>query len=269
MKQLKTKSLKNLKALLLAAGFGSRLKPLTDFLPKCLMPINGRPLLEYWFFTLNSVGIQEVLVNVHYRADDVYSFLNRPHLAGRVKSVYEPKLLGTAGTIRANIKFFDDTTSLVIHADNWCQCNFQDFIDYHFKMRPKDCLITMMTFTTNNPMECGIVEIDDECRVKALYEKLNFFAGTRANAAIYIMEPEVLEWIKLRPSVSDISTQVLPHFIGKIATWHNNQVHRDIGSIESLKKAQFDFNYNNCLNDMVVEDDWSKAFAQHKVHNFL
>lgn len=233
------------------------------------MPINGRPLLEYWLSAIEELGITEAFINTHYRANDVESFLNRPHLRGLVKSIYEPMLLGTAGTLRANMNFFAGNPCLVIHADNWCQCNFKDFVDYHFAGRPKDCLITMMTFTADNPMDCGIVKVDQGDRVLAFYEKPKIFIGNRANAAVYIMEPEVLEWISLNSTVTDISTEVLPHFIGKIATWHNNQIHRDIGSYEALKKAQHDFDFKMPGKTIAAMDDWSKNFAEHKIHSYF
>jgi mannose-1-phosphate guanylyltransferase len=257
--------LENLRALLLAAGLGSRLKHLTNLLPKCLMPIQGRPLLEYWLWTLDSVDVKDVLINLHYRAEDVKYFLSRPNLRGRIKYVYEPNLLGTAATLRANASYFRNKTALVIHADNWCHCNFKDFLEYHFKFRPKHCLITMMTFTTSSPKDCGIVEVDDDGCVKNFFEKSESFHGNKANAAVYLIEPDVLDWIERNPLVTDISTEVLPNFIGKISTWHNYQIHRDIGSFEALRAAQKDF-----VPDIVfINDDWSIHFSKHPIHQLI
>lgn len=97
------------RALLLAAGLGIRLRPLTDEWPKCLMPIGKRPLLEYWLQTLLTAGIQDVLVNTHFHADQVNAFLAREQFATWVKSVHERQLLGTAGTLHANVDFFGGT----------------------------------------------------------------------------------------------------------------------------------------------------------------
>mgnify|MGYP001228758815 CR=1 FL=1 len=72
------KNSSSLKSILLAAGLGKRLRPLTNILPKCLMPINGIPLLEYWLASMYILGIEDVLVNVHYRSSDVIKFLSRP-----------------------------------------------------------------------------------------------------------------------------------------------------------------------------------------------
>ena len=86
------------RALLLAAGLGTRLSPLTDEWPKCLMPIGKRPLLEYWLETLHLANVNKVIVNLHHHSEIVQEFLNRPRFNGWVSSVYEETLPGTAGT---------------------------------------------------------------------------------------------------------------------------------------------------------------------------
>ena len=145
-----------MKALLLAAGFGTRLKPLTDSWPKCLMPIRTRPLLEYWLDTLKDAGVLHAYVNTHYHAKEVDNFLKRTKYKGWVYSLYEKKLLGTAATILANQNVLISTDPiLVIHADNLVACDFKDFLDYHLHRRPATTVITMMTFDTKRPQECG------------------------------------------------------------------------------------------------------------------
>ena len=97
--------MKDIKSLLLAAGFGTRLKPLTDIWPKCLMPIRNKPLLGYWLVILRDLGIDDVVVNTHYLSKYVEEFLSQPRFSNWVTPVYEDKLLGTAGTIRNNMDF--------------------------------------------------------------------------------------------------------------------------------------------------------------------
>jgi mannose-1-phosphate guanylyltransferase len=229
-----------MKALLLAAGLGTRLKPLTDIWPKCLMPIKGRPLLEYWLDTLQKLSINDVIVNTHYFSEYVKEFIEQTQFKNRVSITYEDKLLGTAGTIRKNIDFFQNDNVLLVHADNWTSCNFSDFLDYHYNQRPKGTVMTMMTFTCPNPSSCGIVELDDRGVVTKIYEKNKLPPGELANAAIYLLEPEVIKWIVDHPKITDFSTEVLPQFIGKIATWNNKYIHRDIGTFTELINAQKD-----------------------------
>lgn len=253
-------------ALLLAAGLGTRLRPLTDEWPKCLMPVRGRPLLEYWLRILKNSGVNEILINKHWHADKVDDFLARERYSGWIKSVYELQLLGTAGTLRANASLFRGHTTLLVHADNWCQCDFSAFLDYHLNERPSHCALTMMTFDTDAPEDCGIVETDDQGVVVSFHEKVSNPPGTRANAAVYMIEPEVLEWLEEHPDLSDFSIQVLPHYVGRIATWHNYGVHRDIGSLDSLRKAQ-SAGPANC--DFFERDEWQDRFESTPIFKTL
>ena len=255
-------SLNQINALLLSAGLGTRLKPLTEKWPKCLMPIGEVPLLEYWLYYLHEASIKNVLINTHHHSDIVNDFLRRPHL-NWVQSIYEEKLLGTAGTLIENYKFFKAHTTLLIHADNWTNSYLNDFIEFHFNARPKGCSITMMLFHTETPESCGIVELDVNQIVVKFHEKQKNNYGNLANAAIYILEPEVIEWMMKRPWVSDFTTEVIPYFVGKIATWTTNCDFRDIGTIEALNKAQRDIKPILTWNN---NDSWSKDYKEKIVN---
>ena len=255
--------MKKVKALLLAAGLGTRLSPLTDNWPKCLMPIGNRPLLEYWLETLYSTNVSEVLVNLHHHFEIVQGFLNRQRFKNWVSSVYEEPILGTAGTLKANRHYFQDCTTLLVHADNWCQCDFTNFLNYHQKHRPKHCSITMMTFESPTPETCGIVEIDNDGVVLAFHEKSNNPPGNQANGAVYLLEPEVLKLIVKNPDISDFSTEVLPHFMGHIVTWNNCGTHRDIGALPMLRLAQSDPQPASCWQET---DAWQKKFLLNPIH---
>ena len=255
--------MKQTSALLLAAGLGTRLKPLTNHWPKCLMPINFRPLLEYWFSNMKEIGVDSILVNTHYLSENVHDFIYNSKYKDRVTVTYEEKLLGTAGTIRKNSDFFNGNDLLLAHADNWSCCNYSDFLNYHYKFRPKGTLITMMTFESETPSSCGIVELNEKGIVVGFHEKVDNPPGNLANAAVYLLDSSVVEWIQKKTNVKDFSTEVLPNFIGKIATWKNEEIHRDIGTIEMLTKAQTD----NC-NWIELDEinSWQENFIKHQVH---
>lgn len=250
-------------ALLLAAGFGSRLRPLTNEWPKCLMPIGEKPLLEYWLSNLHNLGITDVLVNTHYKNRLVEEFLERDHLKEWVKVNHETELLGTAGTLKRNAVLFKDKLTLLIHADNWCQCDFSEFINHHVNKRSKGTLITMMTFTTQDPKECGVVELNDDV-VIGFHEKVKKPPSNVANAAVYILEPAIIDWIQEQKEISDFSNHVLPNFIGKISAWHNYNIHRDIGSFENLYRAQSDKRPKVVWNR---QDQWHKDFLVNPIHS--
>ncbi len=229
-----------MKALLLAAGLGTRLRPLTLTTPKCLVPIAGKPLLGYWMDLLCGQHGMQTLVNTHYLAEQVRSFLQNSPYQDKVHLVHEPNLLGTAGTLLANRHFFDKGSVMLVHADNFSIFDPQQFIAAH-ENRPKECEITMMTFFTDHPENCGIVEVDKNNIVQDFHEKVSDPPGNLANGAVYILEPGVLESISdFEPCPTDFSTEVLPRYIGRINTFHNSFYHRDIGTPESYKQAEQD-----------------------------
>ncbi|MGA1823319.1 MAG: nucleotidyltransferase family protein [bacterium] len=231
-----------MKALLLAAGLGTRLKPLTNKIPKCLVPIKGKPLLEYWLRMLVHAEVYPILINLHYFSDQVCTYLENSEFCSFVTTVYEDNLLGTGGTLLKNRDFFDNEPIILIHADNLSRFNMKAFIRQHQNC-PRGCKITMMTFNTSTPNDCGIVELDDRGVVQAFYEKVSDPPGNLANGAVYILDPSIIDFLaSLDKEVIDFSTEILPHYLGHIYTFHNNMYHRDIGTMESYKAANREFN---------------------------
>jgi mannose-1-phosphate guanylyltransferase len=230
-----------MRALLLAGGYGTRLKPLTNYLPKCLVPIHGRPLLDYWLEALVSAGVTEILLNTHYLAPMVRRFVEDCAWASHVTMVHEEHLLGTGGTVVHNSDFFGDEPFIVAHADNLTLFDVQDFIDRH-QQRPKSTVMTMMTFETDDPKSCGILELDARGVVIAFHEKVANPPGNFANAAVYIFEPSMLALMKEIGTIEvDLSTQVIPELMGQIFTFFNDTYHRDIGTIAQWQTANRDF----------------------------
>ena len=228
-------------ALILSAGYGSRLGPITLTTPKCLVEINSKPLLAIWLGYLEN-HIDIVIINTHYLHDKVANFISNSNWRNNVKLVYEEKLLGTAGTILKNRQFFDKSF-MVAHAYNLTKFNIEQFKKKH-ELRSPGIEITMMTFETDDPKSCGIVEVNEFEIVTAFYEKINEFHGNTANAAVYIMEPSIISFIEsLNKECIDISLDVIPSFIGKIQVFKNNTYHRDIGTPLSLKQASEEFGF--------------------------
>ena len=141
---------------------------------------------------MHKLDMHDVLVNVHYRSADVIDFLSRPRFSNWVTYTEEKHLLGTAGTIRANQDFLGDSSCFLIHTDNWCCCNFQSFLNYHQFERPSNTSITMMTFTSDNPYSCGIVETDAIGVVIRFREKVTRQPGYHANAPVHLFASDVI-----------------------------------------------------------------------------
>jgi mannose-1-phosphate guanylyltransferase len=214
-----------MRALLLAAGIGSRL----------------RPLLDYWLDLVFEGGIERVLLNTHWLAPQVNDHVAASHWASRIDLVHEDTLLGTGGTVLANRAWFQNRAFLLAHADNLTDFDVAGFIQAH-QRRPKGHVVTMLGFRTDDPSSCGILELDQQNTVLAFHEKVQNPPGNLANGAVYIFEPEVVEAIaRLGKPVVDLSTEIIPSFLGRILCVETDGYHRDIGTKESLRRAHSEF----------------------------
>lgn len=230
-----------MRALLLSAGLGTRLKPLTNNIPKCLIAIDGKPLLEYWITMLYNGGVFPLLINLHHHADKVSNYIDNSSYKNFIITIYEEKLLGTAGTLLKNRVFFGNEPLMLVHADNLSIFDVCAFINSH-KNRPTGCEITMMTFKTPTPHTCGIIETDERGCVQAFHEKVANPPGNIANGAVYIVEPSIFNYLEsLNKKFIDFSTEVIPNYMGRIYAFHNDVYHRDIGTIESYEAACREF----------------------------
>ena len=226
-----------MKALLLCAGFGMRLRPLTLETPKCLLPIGGRPLIDYWFETLfASEHVDHVVVNVHYKEDKFFEHLKASPYKNKVSIVSEPEILGTAGTLINNKSAFEDYPDLLlIHGDNFYTGNIDELINAH-AARPAHCQMTMLLFEVDKPDNYGIVRVDEAGVVTDFYEKQNDPPGNLANAAIYCLSKELL--FSLDEKARDFSLEVIPTLMGEIYSVKTTGDVIDIGTPETYRRAQ-------------------------------
>jgi mannose-1-phosphate guanylyltransferase len=223
-----------MKAFLLAAGLGTRLRPITDNTPKCLLQIGGVPLLDIWLDALARSGVDEVLVNTHHLAD-----LVRAHVATRsgppiVHLAHEPELLGSAGTLRTNRDFIaDEKMFLAINADNLTDFDLRVLIDAH---QSAEAVATLSLFRAPRPSACGIVDVDDGA-VVGYVEKPDNPSSDLANAGIYAFHPSVLDDITA-PTPTDIGYDLLPQLVGRArAVTLDGSYFIDIGTPAALQQA--------------------------------
>ena len=230
---------KKIKALLLSAGFGTRLRPLTEKIPKCLVEINGEKLLINWLNKLEKAGCDEVLINTHYLSQQVDEVLkNWQSKKLKCKTVYEKELLGTAGTLRQNSEFFKNSVVLLIHADNFTNIDLDEFLNFHFN-RKKESIISMITFETKNPKECGVVEVDDNNVMINYYEKVENPPSNIANGAIFAFgDPFIEYFLSLPVKHNNFCADIVPLLKGKLQTYFTNCFFIDIGTPKSLKLAR-------------------------------
>jgi mannose-1-phosphate guanylyltransferase len=223
------------KAFLLAAGIGSRLRPITDVTPKCMLDIDDRPLLDIWLDAFGRAGVDEVLLNLHHLPEVVRRYLAA--YAGRpaVRMFYEPELLGSAGTLAANRRWVDgEEFFLVCNADNLTDFDLRLLVDAHLR---HDAIATLTVFHSTNPSAGGVVELDATGRVTGFVEKPSHPVSDLINAGMYAFHPSLLDEITGTPP-KDIGYDLLPRLVGRARAVLVEAYFRDIGTPEAYRLAR-------------------------------
>lgn len=224
-----------MKAFLLAAGVGSRLRPLTDITPKCMLAVGGRPLLDLWLDEFDRAGVDEVLVNLHHLPDVVHR-----HIADRagppsVRTFFEPELLGSAGTLLAHREWVEgEDLFLACYADNLTDFDLRSLIDAH---REHDPIATWTVFHSPHPPAGGVVELDAAGRVVGFVEKPSEPVSDLVNAGMYVFHPSVLDEIDGGPP-KDIGYDLLPRLVGRARAVPVEGYFRDIGTVDAYRRAR-------------------------------
>jgi mannose-1-phosphate guanylyltransferase len=222
------------KAFLLAAGVGSRLRPITNTTPKCMLPVAGRPLLDIWLDSFVQAGVDEALVNLHHLPGIVSQ-----HLAARtgppaIRTFFEPQLLGSAGTLIANRNWVDgDDFFLTCNADNLTDFDLRSLVKAHREYHP---IATFGVFHSEKPSAGGVVEADVNGIVIRFTEKPQHPVSDLVNAGIYVFHPSVLDEIQGTPP-QDVGYDLLPRLIGRARVMQIDGYFRDIGTPEAYRRA--------------------------------
>lgn len=224
-----------MKAFLLAAGLGTRLRPLTETIPKCLVPIQGRPLLDIWFELLRQHGIGEVLLNAHWQAEAVREYIAGRNHGLRVTVFEEQTLLGSAGTIAAHREWVaGDDHFWVLFADVLTNADLSELLRFH---RAKDVAATLGVYRVPDPQRCGIVQLDDHGVVQRFVEKPSEPCGDLAFSGVMLATPEIFEAIPPARPV-DLGSTVLPRLAGRMAAYPIPDYLLDIGTMDNYSLAQ-------------------------------
>jgi mannose-1-phosphate guanylyltransferase len=223
------------KAFLLAAGNGTRLRPITDTLPKCLVPIQGIPMLAIWLQHCRKLGIEEVLINLHAHAQMVRDFLRENGSGVRVRVAEEERLLGSAGTLRANRQWVEsDDLFWVFYADVLNAADLEGMLKLHRQRRPA---ATLGVYEVPDPRRCGIVTSNAEGVIEQFVEKPDNPTGNQAFSGLMIGSREMLDAIPAE-TPTDIGFDVLPRLIGRMLAFPIRDYLIDIGTMENYQKAQ-------------------------------
>jgi mannose-1-phosphate guanylyltransferase len=222
------------KAFLLAAGVGSRLRPITDTIPKCMLPIAGRPLLDIWLDAFDRAGVDEVMVNLHHLADVVRHHLDARAGTPAVRTFFEPELLGSAGTLAANRAWLDgDEMFLACNADNLTDFDLHSLVQTHLE---HGGIATLTVFHSERPSAGGVVELGAGGTVVGFQEKPSHPVSDLVNAGMYAFHPGVLDEIAGPPK--DIGYDLLPRLVGRARAIPVEGYFRDIGTADAYQRAE-------------------------------
>jgi len=225
-------------ALILAAGIGSRLGAITKDFPKVLLPINNQPLLDIIIKKLLYLNFEKIIVNTFFHAKLVENYLAQQNYHNNIIISREEKLLGTAGTLKFNLQYLDSDDFLVMHGDNYFSDNLLNMLNFH-KSDSSVSLMTMGTFPTDSPEQCGIVEVGKDNFINSFYEKVPNAPSNQANSAIYLFKKQATTIIQsLSPKENDISKHLIPKFIGLCKAYELSGNFIDIGTPDRYKLAQ-------------------------------
>jgi mannose-1-phosphate guanylyltransferase len=224
-----------MKAFLLAAGQGTRLRPITDTIPKCLVPICGTPMLRIWMDICRNAGIDEVMVNLHTHADTVRNWLTVNDTGVRVRLADEPTLLGSAGTLLANRDWVaSESCFWILYADVLTNTSLRRMQEFHLVHQPA---ATLGLYQVSDPSRCGIVAFDERMVVRDFTEKPAHPKGRWAFSGLMIGTPELLNRIPSRYPV-DLGFDVLPQLVGQMLAYPISEFLLDIGTHENYLTAQ-------------------------------
>jgi mannose-1-phosphate guanylyltransferase / phosphomannomutase len=229
------------KAVVMAGGEGTRLRPLTSNQPKPMVPIVGKPCIEHILELLRGHGFVDVVVTVAFLPQAIRSYFgDGENLGIGIEYSVEESPLGTAGSVRLASDRLDDTF-LVISGDALCDIDLNEIVEFH---RAQGAAVTIGLKSVENPLEFGIVVTDEDGRVERFLEKPSWgqvFSDT-INTGIYVLEPEVLRHVP-RDRPFDFSKELFPLLLemGRPIYGHVCEGYwQDIGNLDQYRQANFD-----------------------------
>jgi len=249
-----------MEVLLLCAGFGTRLRPLTDHVPKCLAPIGNIPLLAIWLDQLSKLKfLSNVYINAHYLYNQVQEFILENYFDIGIELIIEPCIRGTVESIRYALNQSRCNEFLIIHADNF---SLQDFPLMYTVFQDKvsnDRLTGVaLGFQSADYDGCGFFKYSKQSgRIRNFIEKPGYRVNGIANGAIFMMTRELLEKA-LRPSSGgDFCKDILPSIVEHLFLFEASGIHVDIGTPVSLAQVQC---HKNMIGEIGLNRSWQERY---------
>jgi mannose-1-phosphate guanylyltransferase len=225
-----------MRAMVLAAGLGTRLRPLTNEITKPMVPVLDRPVMAHILDLLEHHGFEDVIANLHYFPESIKQYFGE-----RLSYRFEPELLGTAGGVRGCADFFGDDSFVVISGDALTDIDLSAFAARH---REAGGIATLAVKKVSDTREYGVVLHDREGRITGFQEKPSpeEALSDLGNCGIYIFSPEIFDYFPERPFV-DWAQDVFPTLLENDIPFHIHEVREywnDVGSLAELRQGTFD-----------------------------
>ena len=239
---------RKMKALFLAGGMGTRLKPLTDELPKPMVPIMNKPLLQRSMENLRKCGIHEIVISTGYKPQYIEAYFGDGSKFGlKIEYICEESPLGTGGAIKKTGHLYNDTF-LVFNADILVNMDFQELVRFH---KSKKAVATIAVTRVSNPSAYGVIEYDPSDYAVSFTEKpkADEVKSNYINAGVYVFEPEVLREIAADRPVS-VEREIFPALLCsgyKIAVYKGCKYWMDIGTPEKYMQTHDDIMSGDCI----------------------
>jgi NDP-sugar pyrophosphorylase family protein len=232
-----------MKVMIMAAGKGTRLRPITDLIPKPMAPIANRPALFHIVGLLHRHGFNNMVMNLHHLPDTITDYFgNGKSMGVNIHYSFEPELLGTAGGVKNNQAFLDGGTFLVMSGDALTDIDLTGLLAAH---KRNGSIATLAVKEVADPSLYGVVVTDDDGRVVGFQEKpTREEARSRlCNCGIYVFEPEIFDHILPQGDFDDFGTRVLPDLLKNHIHFHAEPVEgywSDVGNLDGVVRGNFD-----------------------------
>ncbi len=231
-----------MKAVVMAGGEGTRLRPLTSSRPKPLVPILNKPCMQHTIELLKRYGITDIVVTLYYLADEIEGYFGDGSELG-VNLIYtvEDTPLGTAGSVKKAEEYLKDDTFIIVSGDALTDLDVEKALAFH---REKQSVATLVLQHVDNPLEFGVVITDDSGRIRRFLEKPSWgevFSDT-VNTGMYILEPSIFEYMQPDKSY-DWSQDIFPQILAEEKPMFGyvlGEYWTDVGSLQQYRQAQYE-----------------------------
>ncbi len=243
-------------AIIVAGGRGSRLWPLTKQMPKCMLPVKGKPIVCHQLELLRQYGLNNIIISLGYRGEQISEYLKDGEDFGvRIKYVRESEPLGTGGGIKNCEKAISSLSALVIYGDIFTRLNISRFIEFHAN---RQGIASIVTHKTDHPNDSDLVETTEDGQIQRIIgkrEKRTHMKSGIAKSSVYILNRKVFDYIP--KTQNSFEENVLPILVKKekVFAYLTQEMVRDIGTLDRYQNVSHGYGESDGLGHSAQKDD--------------